>query len=58
VVANPEPRDGVPVHDSQCTPAERDADRPHARFLVDTFHVEGGVNGGLFSEEERLAGTA
>ena len=55
MAANPEPCDDIPVHDSQCTIAERDADRPHALFLIDALKVEGRMNGGFFPEEECLA---
>lgn len=55
VTANPEPCDGVPIHDPQCTIAKGDTDRPHAIFLIDALKVEGRMNGGLFPEEERLA---
>ena len=41
VAANPEPCDGVPIHDPQGTIAERDADRPHTFFLIDALKVEG-----------------
>ncbi len=55
MTTNPEPCDGVPIHDPQCTIAEGDTDRPHAIFLVDALKVERGMNGGLLPEEERLA---
>ena len=55
VVANPEPRDGVFVHNSQRTIAECDADRPYAVVVVHALKVEGGVGGGLFPEEEGLS---
>ena len=55
MTANPEPRDCIPVHNAQCVIAERDADRPHAFFLIDALKVEGRMNGGFFPAEDRLA---
>ena len=55
VAANPEPCDRVPLHNPECTIAERDADRPHMFFLVDALEVERRMNGGLLPMKERLA---